>query len=113
LIKVGDRITNCDNVKATITQVEVGQYGLLVTGLFFDGLEFESYLPYELPPTENQRGWYGWGRAEVTLLSGIKLGVVGIRRGDPKVGKIEEYEAEWERTITQIAKERSEEECIV
>ena len=95
LINVGDRINTCDQQWVTLNKIENGRLGLIVTGLFDNGLSFQGYLPWELPPQELELGWYGWsGRGYIELPDGEKLGVLGFPRGTG-LHVVEKYDKEW------------------
>ncbi len=101
LIAVGDILVNSDGESCTLSTVERGKHGLLVKGILSKyQFTFTGFLPFELPPCEDTRDWYGWGaRDHVVLLDKTQLGLVGFLRSDPRPRIIEEYDAEWERTL--------------
>lgn len=106
LINVGDEVkTNWDEA-VIVSQVVVGKYGLLVLGKFDNDMSYREYFPYELPPCEETLNWYGWGeRSFTTIATGQKLGGVCFWSYDLRPRTIEEYDAEWERTIKEIRQE--------
>ena len=101
LIQVGDRIRNQEKEGVAVTRVDCGLHGVLVQGTL-DGseLDFRAYLPNELPAGERISPWYGWGgRVSIYLPNGFSVGCVCFERGDTRRRIIEEYDAEWERTL--------------
>ncbi len=74
LINVGDEIkTNWDE-PVIVSQVIVGSYGLLVSGVHNNGGNYKEYFPYELPPCKEIHHWYGWGdRSFTTIATGQRL----------------------------------------
>lgn len=103
IINVGDEIKNSQDAISIVESVVIGRYGLLVRAKFSSGEAQEFYAPFELPPPPSGKvDWYGWRGYSFTILpNGIRLGDVSLRRTDSREG-IEEYDAEWERTIEQI-----------
>lgn len=111
LLSIGNKVLNVEGDEAEITSVQRGYFGLLVKGKFIKDLaSFESFLPYELPPCEQEHKgvyirWYGWRwRSLLVLPNGMKLGTVAFGRSDAR-STIEAYDAEWERTISLMQEE--------
>ena len=109
LIDVGDEIHGHRNGSASrIQSIVKGKNGLLWEGVSYAGTPVRSFLPYELPPSEYISGWYGWkSRSVVTLYDGRCLGSVAFSRSDPRPRTIEEYDAEFDRTIETIRQEEA------
>ncbi len=104
LINVGDEIKNWSESCVTISSIASGRLGLLLKGRYSEGgYPYEEYIPWELPPIQPPIRIHDgcWLRASITLDDGTKLGSVALRSNDPR-DTIEEYEAEWERTIELI-----------
>ena len=107
VIEVGDEVVVDDEYPFIVTKVSVGKYGLLVCGGFTNGFhgDYTGYWPYELSPSEIQQPWYGWShRGTEKLPSGLRCSTVGLLFADPRE-TIEEYDAEWERTIEAMRSE--------
>lgn len=102
IINIGDEIKNFQDITAPITSVVKGRYGLLIKDSDIPNLI--AFVPWELPPIETiEREWYGWyTRSFIILPNGMRLGVVVWKRSDPRTDTIEEYDAEWERTMEAI-----------
>lgn len=107
IINVGDEITNYEGCQVEVQHVALGRHGILVKGIFVvSRLSFESFVPLELPPpiTDDQN-WYGWAAFDtLTLANGFKTGSLCLYRRDQR-DTIEEYDAEWERTLQEMEDE--------
>ena len=110
MIEVGDEITNNNGETIIVTKLERGKHGILWRGNIVDtGYTGWSFLIPELPPIEELYYWYGWAsRAYMVLASGQRVGDVAFWREDPRPDTIEEYDAEWERTIETMREEEHE-----
>lgn len=100
IIEVGDEILNSIEDVIAVTQVDKGNHGLVVRGVFDDGDSYAAFWPYELPPLgDDILGWHGWAnRCTITLANGRKVGELGVyaRVGEPDT--VEEYDAKWLET---------------
>ncbi len=98
-VQVGDEYHSPAGALASIGEVEIGRYGLLVEGTFQEsGLDMLAYLPYELPASGRIATWYGWPIRGTCTINGQSYGYVAFRRSGPR-RSFEEHEAQWERTI--------------
>ncbi len=88
--------------------MERGRHGLLITGHFYNGNRCGTYIPWELPPTDEIEPWYGFShRTKFTLSNGLEVGDVSFRADDSRRVIVEEYDKEWQRTIGQIRAEET------
>lgn len=111
LIEEGMVVENSTGVQLEVQRVTLGRYGILAEG-YLPSLEREGkvYILPELPPLEFAKwDWYGWAtRSHALLPTGLKVGAVAFYRNDPRPRTLEDYDAEWERTIDTIRKEEQE-----
>ncbi len=112
IIEVGDVVVNHAGEVIKVIRVEIGKHGILYEGAFisppYPYSNARGYFPYELPPVEVVQRWFGWHkRATTVLANGLGAGVVTFGRSDPRPRTIEEYDAEWERTLASIAEENA------
>ncbi len=103
VVEVGGIIVVDTGDKLRITQVDIGKYGILWHALKEpedDGEVYSAYAPPELPaPDARVEDWYGWAMYGSTALpSGALIGDVCLWNSDDR-DTVEEYDAEWERTI--------------
>ncbi len=109
VIEEGSKLTNNPEGDIWVVEsVEVGKHGLLCKGHFSNsGNTAAAYFPYELPPAEDQKDWFGWaGRGYHTLENGQVLGHVDLWRSDPTPRTIYEYDVRWERTLETMRLEQ-------
>ena len=108
VIEVGDTLGNEGRVSLIIESIEQGHYGLLCKGIHkIDDLPGWIFIvPECAPPAENiVYNWYGW-RTKETVILNDHAAMVGVNfRRDFGVRPIEEYDAEWERTMAAKASE--------
>ena len=111
MIEVGMVITTDAGEEVVIDSVAQGKYGIRVTGKFDDGLVYGDYLPYELPPPEEDvRPWYNWANCAHIILplgKGIKVGCVSWSRVEAPF-LLEDCEARMKETWEIIRKEEQE-----
>lgn len=100
LIEVGDEISSAAG-PVKLHTVTRGKHGILVMGHCEGWGEAKAYMPYELPPIEDQvDNWCGWdARFDTTLPSGKVVGMVIFPYPDSRARSIEEYDAEWAKTL--------------
>ncbi|KKN62227.1 hypothetical protein LCGC14_0513640 [marine sediment metagenome] len=109
IIEVGDEQWNSAGAPCIVKTLEGCKFGLMAS------VEFAvapcsiawGFIPNELPPPDEIiRPWHGWdAKGYMTLANGHRLGVVRFGHSDPRQGHLEEYFAEWERTIEAMKAE--------
>jgi len=107
IIEVGDKVVNHAGAVLTVREVHQGKYGIFIEGTFDSGARGGSYFPPEMLPVEAESPWYGFGGASYAVLpSGAKVGVVAFRQSDPRAYNVDEYDAEWKRTLETMRLEK-------
>jgi len=109
IIEVGDEIKS-KGVTHKVTAVYRGKYGIAIETVLIAaitlhiGMVGAAFLPYELPPSEVEYNWYGWSaKLWATLSNGQKVGVVTFSRSESRGwGNMDDYDAEWERTLESM-----------
>ena len=109
VVEIGDEQWNSAGAPFIVKTLEGCKFGLM-TSVEFSVPPYNTawgFLPNELPPPDEIiRPWYGWSaKGYVTLANGHRLGVVRLNRFDPRQGHLEEYFAEWERTVEAMKAE--------
>ena len=105
LIEEGDEITNKRGGVAVIDEIQRGAHGLLVYATFPEGAWFGEYQPYELPPGDTIRPFFGWAcRASSTLGNGMRVGCLAWEKSEGKL-TLGECETRWLETMAAIKAE--------